>query len=162
MIHADFQPSDGSHARPFEAAERLLASRPLVSRSPSPLQGSRPRRRVPWRDQPLSGLFEDLAPRCQYNPRELARTLGVSARHLQRLFAAAFGRPPRDWLNEHRLLRARQLLGTAGSVKEVAYALGFRGVSQFSRDFRVQFGIVPSALLGRGKPQAAPQASARP
>jgi AraC-like DNA-binding protein len=92
----------------------------------------------------------ELASRCGYNSRELARALGITPRHLQRLFAANLGRSPRRWLNEQRFLAARQMLRTARAVKEVAYALGFPTVSQFSRDFRSRFGVSPSSLIGEG------------
>jgi AraC family transcriptional regulator, regulatory protein of adaptative response / DNA-3-methyladenine glycosylase II len=91
--------------------------------------------------------WHGLAEECAYNGRRLARTLKITERHLQRIFASAIGRSPQDWLNEQRLLSAKSMLPTAGSVKEVAYALGFRRTSQFSRDFRRQFGRAPSSFL---------------
>ena len=96
-----------------------------------------------------AGLLGALAPRCDYDGGKLADRLNVSRRHLQRIFAAQLGRSPQDWLKEQRLLRARGLLPNARTVKEVAHGLGFRHVSQFSRDFRQRFGIAPSALLAR-------------
>jgi AraC-like DNA-binding protein len=92
----------------------------------------------------------ELASRCGYNSRELARALGITPRHLQRLFAAQLGRSPREWLNEQRLLAARQMLRQARAVKEVAYALGFSSLPQFSRDFRSRFGVRPSSLIRTG------------
>jgi AraC-like DNA-binding protein len=109
-----------------------------------------------WRGTAVVPLLQDLAPHCHFSAPELARKLGVSTRQLQRVFARVFGRPPRDWLAEQRLLRARNMLSTATRVKEVAYALGFPCVSQFSRDFRRRFGVVPSAMLGGGAGVAGP------
>lgn len=54
---------------------------------------------------------------------------------------------PQQWLNEQRLLMAMQMLRTATSVKEVGHELGYRRMSQFSRDFRNHFGYLPSELL---------------
>ena len=88
-----------------------------------------------------------LAQECAYSGRRLARTLKITERQLQRIFASAIGRSPQSWLNEQRLLSAKNMLPTAESVKEVAYALGFRKTSQFSRDFRRQFGRAPSSFL---------------
>jgi AraC-like DNA-binding protein len=46
----------------------------------------------------------------------------------------------------HRLERAAQLLrGDDGGVAEVAYAVGFRTVSHFTRRFRDHYGVTPSA-----------------
>jgi len=89
----------------------------------------------------------ELASKCGYKSRELARALGITPRHLQRLFAAQIGRTPQEWLNEQRLLAAGQMLREARAVKEVAYRLGFRSASQLSRDFRNHFGVQPSTLL---------------
>jgi AraC-like DNA-binding protein len=94
----------------------------------------------------LLRLLRDLAPRCRYSGRELASILGVSTRHLQRLFASRVQRCPQRLLKEERLLSAQQLLQTAASVKEVAYGLGFRQASQFSRDYKHHFGVRPSVV----------------
>lgn len=94
-------------------------------------------------------LLQTLAPCCDYDGMKLADRLNISLRHLHRIFAAIFAQTPRDWLNEQRLVRAKQMLLTAGSVKEVAFTLRFRAASQFSRDFRRQFGLIPSSLLGQ-------------
>jgi transcriptional regulator GlxA family with amidase domain len=94
----------------------------------------------------LLHLLRDLAPRCRYSGRELARLLGVSTRHLQRLFASRVQRCPQRLLKEERLRSAQQLLQTASSVKEVAYGLGFRQASQFSRDYKHHFGVRPSVV----------------
>jgi AraC-like DNA-binding protein len=104
------------------------------------------RRLVQSREATLARL-STLAPGCDYNSAKLARTLDISQRHLHRLFAAALACSPGSWLKEQRLHRARHLLASARSVKEVAYVLGFRHVSQFSRDFRKRFGMTPSDLI---------------
>jgi AraC family transcriptional regulator of adaptative response / DNA-3-methyladenine glycosylase II len=77
----------------------------------------------------------------------MARALGITTRHLQRLFAAQFGVGPQQWLNEQRLLAAKNMLCSARAVKEVAYHLGFPSAAQLSRDFRNYFGVKPSTLL---------------
>ncbi|HKO90483.1 MAG TPA: helix-turn-helix transcriptional regulator [Polyangiaceae bacterium] len=92
-------------------------------------------------------LLGELAPHYDYSSRALASALKMTPRHLQRIFAVAVGRTPQAWLSERRLHAARQLLLTARTVKEVAYALGFGSASQLSRDFKSQFGVVPSTLL---------------
>ena len=101
---------------------------------------------VQSREATLARL-SSLAPGCDYNSAKLARTLAISQRHLSRLFAATVACSPRSWLKEQRLHRARHLLAGAHSVKEVAYHLGFRNTSQFSRDFRKRFGVNPSQLM---------------
>ena len=84
---------------------------------------------------------------CGYDVTTLAAHLGVSVRHLQRLFARHLQCAPRAWLREQRLQAARRLLlGAPASVKEVALKLSFRHPSQFCRDFRVRFGCTPAEL----------------
>jgi AraC-like DNA-binding protein len=81
-----------------------------------------------------------------YDPDVLASRLGVSQRHLRRLFVTQFGCSLARWLREERLQTALGLLRSAASVKEVGYALAFANMSQFCRDFRVRFGCTPSEL----------------
>jgi len=102
-------------------------------------------------------LLAELAPQYDYSSRCLASALKMTPRHLQRIFAVAVGRTPQAWLRERRLHAARQLLLTACTVKEVAYALGFGSASQLSRDFKGHFGVVPSTLLS--EPPAVERAS---
>jgi AraC-like DNA-binding protein len=94
--------------------------------------------------------MRELASAHGYKSRALAAALGISTRHLQRTFGCVFGQTPQAWLNEQRLLAARQMLHGARSVKEVAYKLGFGNATQFTRDFRRSFGYLPSTLLARG------------
>jgi AraC-like DNA-binding protein len=103
--------------------------------------------------------LEVLAARCGYRSRALADALGMSLRQLQRAFLVHFHCGARRWLREERLRAARRLLPSAGSVKEVAYALGFTQPSQFSRDFKALFGSTPAAWLRQpGRPPAHPRA----
>lgn len=91
-----------------------------------------------------------LAAECNYDSQTLAATIGTSRRQLQRAFRSALNCTPREWLREQRLRRAQQLLRAAPSVKQVAYALGFRQESQFCRDFKARFGYCPSRELPPG------------
>jgi AraC-like DNA-binding protein len=106
--------------------------------------------RLAWLEKNLEAyvpLLRDLAPEFGYSSRGLARALRITPRHLQRIFAATLGQTPQSWLNEQRLLAARQMLQTACTVKEVAYSLGFHSASQLSRDFKSHFGVAPSTFL---------------
>jgi len=79
-----------------------------------------------------------------YRATRLAEQLGISPRHLRRLFADHVGCSPQTWLREQRMQFARRMLAAGSSVKEVAYALEFSHQSQFSRDFKRRFGLSPS------------------
>jgi len=87
-----------------------------------------------------------LAAECEFRALLLAARLGISARHLRRVFQRQFGCSPQAWLREQRLQCARRMLNPERSVKEVAFTLGFRGQSQFSRDFKARFSCPPSAF----------------
>jgi AraC-like DNA-binding protein len=50
-------------------------------------------------------------------------------------------------LNEQRLVQAAKLLKRFRSVKTVAFRLGFKQVSHFSREFKLQYGISPTDFL---------------
>lgn len=80
---------------------------------------------------------------------ELARRLGVSDRHLRRIFAAEHGVTPMQYLQTRRLLLAKQLLtDTALPVAQVALASGFRSLRRFNAAFADSYRMSPSRLRG--------------
>jgi AraC family transcriptional regulator of adaptative response / DNA-3-methyladenine glycosylase II len=77
----------------------------------------------------------------------LAQRLGVSDRHLRRLFEAQLGVTPLQYLQTRRLLTAKQLLAdTALPVAEVALASGFASVRRFNAAFAAHYGLNPTAV----------------
>ncbi|MCP9485301.1 MAG: helix-turn-helix domain-containing protein [Gaiellaceae bacterium MAG52_C11] len=81
---------------------------------------------------------------------ELAGRLGVSARHLRRLFAAHVGVTPDGLARSARTHFARRLLDdTDLSVLEIAYAAGFGSVRQLNRACQEVFHAPPRALRAR-------------
>jgi AraC-like DNA-binding protein len=95
---------------------------------------------------PSRAKLANLEKDCSYRLDELAAACNMSRRQMQRSFRALLACTPREFLREERLRAAHRLLGSATSVKEVAYALGFQQESQFSRDFKARFGVSPSDL----------------
>ena len=83
---------------------------------------------------------------CQYRLPDLARVCHVSLRTLQRHFRKHYNKTLSEWVRELRLDRARALLTTAESVKYVAFELGYKQPSHFTRDFKDRFGVPPSTL----------------
>jgi AraC family transcriptional regulator of adaptative response / DNA-3-methyladenine glycosylase II len=78
---------------------------------------------------------------------EAAAQLGVTDRHLRRIFAQAHGVSPLDYFNTQRLLLAKQLLtDTPLPVTQVALASGFASVRRFNAAFAERYRMSPSAL----------------
>lgn len=78
---------------------------------------------------------------------EVARRIGVSTSYLYRVFTAEYGLSPRQFLNECRLRRARDMLLQGESVSETAHASGYDDVLEFSRFFKAQTGLSPRAFV---------------
>ncbi|MBL8324840.1 MAG: DNA-3-methyladenine glycosylase 2 family protein [Rubrivivax sp.] len=77
----------------------------------------------------------------------LAARLGVTDRHLRRIFAAEHGVSPLDFVTTQRLLHAKQLLtDTELPVTQVALASGFASVRRFNAAFAERYRLSPSSL----------------
>ncbi len=90
----------------------------------------------------------------------IAARLGVTDRHLRRIFRQAHGVTPIDYLSTQRLLLAKQLLtDTDMPVTQVALASGHASLRRFNAVFMQRYRMNPSAL--RKQAAHAPPASAR-
>ncbi len=75
----------------------------------------------------------------------LAQRMGMSRAHLNRKLVALAGMKTNQFIRTLRLQRAAELLhAQAGSVGEVAFAVGFNHLSYFAACFREQYGCSPS------------------
>ena len=82
---------------------------------------------------------------------ELAARLGVTDRHLRRIFARRHGVTPLAWLTTQRLLLAKQLLTDTGlPVTQVALAAGFGSLRRFNAAFAERYRLSPTALRREG------------
>lgn len=78
---------------------------------------------------------------------QVARRLGVSDRHLRRIFEAHFGISPLQYLQTRRLLSAKQLIAdTQLPMIQVALSSGFSSLRRFNDAFSRHYGLNPSAL----------------
>lgn len=76
---------------------------------------------------------------------ELADKLGVTDRHLRRLFHQHLGKTPMNVRQENRLSLATTLLADAeASMADVAFAAGFQSLRRFNDVFKNAFGCPPS------------------
>jgi len=74
----------------------------------------------------------------------MARIAGVTARHLDRLFAAHLGSTFLEQYRRIRLQHARRLLEQSPlSISEIAIATGFSSGAHFSRAYRSLYGMAP-------------------
>jgi AraC family transcriptional regulator of adaptative response / DNA-3-methyladenine glycosylase II len=81
----------------------------------------------------------------------LAERLGISDRHLRRLFAQHLGASPAEVLRTRRLQIARQLLDSSNlPMIDVAQAAGFQSVRRFNDAMRGAFGRTPTQLRAAG------------
>jgi AraC family transcriptional regulator, regulatory protein of adaptative response / DNA-3-methyladenine glycosylase II len=81
----------------------------------------------------------------------LGRRLGVTDRHLRRIFQAQHGVSPLDYLTTQRLLLAKQLLtDTTQAVTQVALASGFASVRRFNAAFAERYRFSPTRLRREG------------
>ncbi|MBN9412149.1 MAG: helix-turn-helix domain-containing protein [Burkholderiales bacterium] len=94
-----------------------------------------------WLDDPEA--WSDAPP----SPAQLAGRLGVSDRHLRRIFEAQFGVSPLQYLQTRRLLTAKQLLAdTHLPIAQVALASGFASLRRFNAAFVEHYGLNPTQL----------------
>lgn len=83
---------------------------------------------------------------------DLARHLGITSRHLRRIFQAEHGVSPLQYLQTRRLLLAKALLtDSALPVQEVAYAAGFSSLRRFNAAFVEHYRLQPTALRKAGR-----------
>ena len=156
--------AEGAGFRPCLRCRPELAPRPAVfSQAIDP--------RV-WSIQDASSILAGQAARLLDAPeawgpsgpsaRRLAQRLGVSDRHLRRIFDAQFGVSPLQYLQTQRLLNAKQLLSdTRLSMTQVARQSGFASVRRFNAAFAGHYTLNPTQLrrqAGQGGGGALPAA----
>ena len=87
----------------------------------------------------------------------LAARLGVTSRHLRRVFFAEFGVAPIDFAQTQRLLLAKRLLtDTALPVTEIALSSGFQSLRRFNALFKARYRMAPGRLRKERGPGALP------
>ena len=99
----------------------------------------------------------------------LAAAAGMSASHFSRVFRAAFGTSPIDWLRRERINQAkRRLSESADPIERIAAQVGYNDRFFFSRDFKKLTGYSPrefrrreAAGVGADKRQSPPSFGSR-
>ncbi len=92
----------------------------------------------------LDGMLDE------HSESDLARKLGVSSRHLRRLFLTELGATPDQLARSARAHFARRLLDdTDLSITEIAFAAGFGSIRQFNRIMHDTFRAPPRELRAK-------------
>lgn len=89
---------------------------------------------------------EDNISRSELSVEELSSELGMSRVHLYKKLLQITGKTPIEFIRTIRLKRAAQLLRESQLyVSEIAYEVGFNNPKYFSKYFKDEFGVLPSA-----------------
>ncbi|MFI8983017.1 GlxA family transcriptional regulator [Ectopseudomonas khazarica] len=82
---------------------------------------------------------------------QLAASVGISRRQLDRLFRARQGMSAREYWNELRLQHVRwRLLNSSHSLAQIADEIGASDASHLGKLFRQRFGVAPGAFRRQG------------
>ena len=90
-----------------------------------------------------------------HSVKDLCGVSGASERTLRRGFNERFGISPRSYLKAQRLIGARRDLrasSQAETITDIANRWGFWHMGQFAKDYKRQFGELPSGTLSRVAP----------
>ncbi|TVZ57990.1 signal transduction histidine kinase [Flavobacteriaceae bacterium MAR_2010_105] len=83
----------------------------------------------------------------EFGPVQLAVQLHLSESQLYRKLKATSGKSTAVFIRSIRLQKAKELIQTTSkTISEIAYDVGFNDPSYFSRAFKEEFGLAPSAL----------------
>lgn len=141
---------------PSAAAAEVAGYRPCLRCRPELAPGNASVDATTRVAQAAAGLIEDRA----FDSAGLvgvASSLGVTDRHLRRVFAAEFGVSPVEFAQTQRLLLTKHLLtDTSLPVTEVAFASGFGSLRRFNALFRQRYRLQPGQLRRRASDQAMP------
>jgi AraC family transcriptional regulator len=86
-------------------------------------------------------------PAAQFDLSGLAAQNGYSKTHFLRIFKAATGLAPHQYIVRRRLERAKQLMRKRSlTLLEIALETGFAGHAHLSKSFRQHFGVNPSVF----------------
>lgn len=159
------------NCRFFERAAQAEAAgfRPCLRCRPelAPAQG----RLLNWSTQDASAMLALQAADLMDHPADMAEAspgiaaiasrLGISDRHLRRIFEAHWGISPLRYLQTRRLLTAKQLLtDTPIPVADVALLSGFASQRRFHAAFVAHYRLQPGALRKTARTKITSRASA--
>lgn len=92
-------------------------------------------------------IVEEHMDNPSYNTTDFCKALLLSRTHLHRKLKQLTGYSATDFIRHLRLQRAAQLLeAEADSVTQIAYQVGFKSQSYFTKCFKAKYGMAPSVF----------------
>ena len=93
----------------------------------------------------LKAVIEENLSKTDFTLPYICKAMGYSRAQLYRKIKELTGTSPSLYIRTFRLQKAKELLkNTDLSISEIAYQVGFKNLSYFSRSFSEEFGISPS------------------
>ncbi|HEV2732218.1 MAG TPA: AraC family transcriptional regulator, partial [Terriglobales bacterium] len=98
---------------------------------------------APWQKRRASELLhENMQGRIRLS--DIARECGLSVSHFARSFKTSFGISTHQWLTQHRVEHAKELMTqTSKSLIDIAIQSGFSDQAAFTRTFQQLVGVSP-------------------
>ncbi|MCG8582124.1 MAG: response regulator [Bacteroidales bacterium] len=93
-------------------------------------------------------VVEDNISEASFSVEELSKELGMSRVYLYKKLVAITGKAPLEFIRIIRLKRGAQLLEKSQmTIAEVAYEVGFNSPRYFSKYFKEEYGMLPTAYI---------------
>jgi len=138
LTASDFDPEYPPHGYENDLVQFMLST---LSRMPQK------EHTLPWpSDSRLANLCAQLysSPDARPSMTQIANTLAMSARTLERHFRRETGMSLQGWCSRMRLMKAVEMLGTDMSITQIALELGYGSPAPFIMMFREQLGLSPN------------------
>ncbi|QDP00888.1 DNA-3-methyladenine glycosylase 2 family protein [Thalassotalea sp. PS06] len=112
-----------------------------------PCKRCRPELAPQSRHSTLSSMLKQVKGDPGIKVKDLARSLHISERQLQRQCQDALGMTPKAFINQQRgIIGRKYLIGSNLSVTDVAYLSGFNNLRSFNQHIKSQYGCSPIEL----------------
>ncbi|MDV3307451.1 MAG: helix-turn-helix transcriptional regulator [Cyclobacteriaceae bacterium] len=100
--------------------------------------------------QKLVALVEHHLSDTDFSVEHLQKELGISRMQLHRKLKALTDKSATEFIRTIRLkIAAEKLQAGQDNVSQIAYQVGFNSLSYFTKCFKEQFGVIPSAYAAK-------------
>ncbi|MDA7025405.1 AraC family transcriptional regulator [Bacillus sp. CLL-7-23] len=85
---------------------------------------------------------------ASFTLNQLAKMAGISAKHYSETFKRLYGQSVTEFITETRITKAKRLMAKASyKLREIANQIGYQDEFYFSRTFKKQTGLSPTAYM---------------